>query len=178
MANPKSPPKRPREVAPSKDEGQASTPVRRRPAMPYDNLPEESFDRVARLVAGALHAPIAIVSMLDTDRHVVKSSVGLTGRSRVWRKVPLALGFSRQAATSGRTVVVSEVGGATADKNAVASLAEKSPDGVAYAVAPLMSGDGMVVGTLCAVDPTPRAWSEDEVGCLNDLAESLVTEME
>ena len=51
--------------------------------MPYDNLPEGSFDRAARLAAGALHAPIAIVSTLDGDRHVVKSSIGLTGRSRV-----------------------------------------------------------------------------------------------
>ena len=68
-----------------------------RPITPYDNLPEESYDRVARLAAALLHAPIAIVSLLDEDRHVVKSSVGLTGRSRVWRKVPLAQKFARQA---------------------------------------------------------------------------------
>ncbi|HEY3257995.1 MAG TPA: sensor domain-containing diguanylate cyclase, partial [Gemmatimonadaceae bacterium] len=163
-------------MASSKDE-EASRPPPRRPAMPYDNLPEESFDRVARLIAGALQAPIAIVSLLDADRHVVKSSVGLTGRSRVWRKVPLALGFARQAVTSGRTVVVSETGDDTAGEGAVAA-AEKSPDGVAYAVAPLVGGDEVVIGTICAVDPTPRAWTQNEIGCLNDLAESLVTEME
>ena len=145
--------------------------------MPYDNLPEESFDRVARLIAGALQAPIAIVSLLDADRHVVKSSVGLTGRSRVWRKVPLALGFARQAVTSGRTVVVSETGDDAAGEGAVAAT-EKSPDGVAYAVAPLVGGDEVVIGTICAVDPTPRAWTPNEIGCLNDLAETLVTEME
>jgi diguanylate cyclase (GGDEF)-like protein len=145
--------------------------------MPYDNLPEESFDRVARLIAGALHAPIAIVSLLDADRHVVKSSIGLTGRSRVWRKVPLALGFARQVVTSGRTVVVSETGDDTMGEDTVTG-AEKSPDGVAYAVAPLVSGDDVVIGTICAVDPTPRAWTRNEIGCLNDLAESLVTEME
>jgi hypothetical protein len=73
-----------------------------RPATPYDTLPEESFDRVARLAAGALRAPVSIVSLLDDDRHVVKSSVGLTGRSRVWRKVPLALRYSRQVVSSTR----------------------------------------------------------------------------
>ncbi len=77
-----------------------------RPATPYDTLPEESFDRVARLAAGSLRAPVAIVSLLDEDRHVVKSSIGLTGRSRVWRKVPLALRFSRQVASTGRPVFV------------------------------------------------------------------------
>jgi len=60
----------------------------------------------------SLHAPITIVSLVDEDRHVVKSSVGLTGRSRVWRKVPLALSFARRAVTSGKAVIISDVGDA------------------------------------------------------------------
>ena len=144
--------------------------------MPYDNLPEGSFDRAARLAAGALHAPIAIVSILDADRHVVKSSIGLTGRSRVWRKVPLALGYAREAVTTLRTVVVSEFNDAIVREGA--ATAGKSPDGVAYAVAPLVGSDGVVTGTICAVNPSPHAWTQDEIGSLNDLAELLVTEME
>ncbi len=178
MPNPKSPSKRPRDGASSKDARTTPAAHPRRSATPYDNLPEESFDRVSRLVAGALHAPIAIVSLLDADRHVVKASVGLTGRSRVWRKVPLALTFARQAVASGRTVVVSEVSDASAASGRTSEVVDKSPDGVAYAVAPLMSGDGQVVGTICAVDPAPHAWTQEEIGCLNDLAEFLVTEME
>ncbi len=104
--------------------------------------------------------------------------MGLTGRSRVWRKVPLALTFARQAVASGRTVVVSEVSDASAASGRTSEVVDKSPDGVAYAVAPLMSGDGQVVGTICAVDPAPHAWTQEEIGCLNDLAEFLVTEME
>jgi diguanylate cyclase (GGDEF)-like protein len=145
---------------------------------PYDNLPDESFERIARLLAGALHAPIAIVSLLDADRHVVKSSIGLTGRSRVWRKVPLALSFARQAATTGRTVVVSDVTDSQVDGTPSDERPDKSPDGVAYAVAPLMSGDGIVIGTVCVVDPAPHAWTQAEISALNDLAELLVTEME
>jgi len=144
--------------------------------MPYDSLPDSSFDRTARLAAGALHAPIAIVSILDADRHVVKSSIGLTARSRAWRKVPLALGYAREAVTTMRTVVVSEFNDATAREGV--ATAQKSPDGVAYAVAPLIGTDGVVTGTICAVNPTPHAWTSDEIGSLNDLAELLVTEME
>ena len=159
-----------------------STP-RPRPATPYDNLPEESFDRVARLAAVSLHAPIAIVSLLDEDRHVVKSSVGLTGRSRVWRKVPLALRFARQAVTSGKSVVISDAGDASdiSDAGSASGATEtagKSPDGVAYMVAPLITSDGMVIGTICAVDPAPRAWTHKEIEGLSDLADTLVTEME
>ena len=81
-----------------------------RPLSPYDTLSEESFDRVARLAAGAVRAPVAIVSLLDADRHVVKSSIGLTGRSRVWRKVLLALRYARQVVSSGRPVILSNTG--------------------------------------------------------------------
>jgi len=147
-----------------------------RPATPYDNLPEESFDRVARLTAISLHAPIAIVSLVDEDRHVVKSSVGLTGRSRVWRKVPLALRFARQAVTTAKPVVISD---ATAAGDATtAGEAAKSPDGVAYIVAPLITPDGLVIGTICAVDPAEHAWTPQEIESLADLAEGLVTEIE
>ena len=165
--------------------GARATPSPVRPATPYDNLPLESFDRVARLAAVSLHAPITIVSLVDEDRHVVKSSVGLTGRSRVWRKVPLALSFARQAVTSGKAVIISDVGdagdpgdaGRTRESGAPAEAAAKSPDGVAYAVAPLVTADGMVIGTICAVDPAPHSWTHREIECLADLAESLVTEM-
>jgi diguanylate cyclase (GGDEF)-like protein len=178
MADQRSPPAGPRKMVSSKGErGTPATPPIR-PETPYDNLPEESFDRVARLAAGSLRAPIAIVSLLDEDRHLVKSSVGLTGRSRVWRKVPLALRFARQAVTSGKVVLISDVSDAATSGTDDAGAPAKSPDGVAYAVAPLVTPDGMVIGTICAVDPAPHAWTHGEIDCLRDLAESLVTEME
>ena len=146
-----------------------------RPATPYDTLPEESFDRVARLAAGALRAPVAIVSLLDDDRHVVKSSVGLTGRSRVWRKVPLALKYARQVVSSGRPIFVSN----TDEKIPVEPDAdERTPDGVAYAVAPVMTVDGQVIGTVCVIDTAPHAWTHTEINCLMDVAASLVLELE
>src|SRR5687768_15713618 len=141
-----------------------------RPATPYDNLPEESYDRVARLAAGLLHAPIAIVSLLDEDRHVVKSSVGLTGRSRVWRKVPLAQRFARQAVSSRNSVVISDAKATPAGAPGSAVAETKSPDGVAYAVAPILTVDGMVIGTIAVVDPAPHAWTATEIASLTDLA--------
>src|SRR5688572_31873389 len=127
-----------------------------RPATPYDNLPEESYDRVARLAAALLHAPIAIVSLLDEDRHVVKSSVGLTGRSRVWRKVPLALRYARQAVSTGRPVFLSNTGVKSEEQSAEQA---KTPDGVAYAVVPLSTADGHVIGTICVIDTGPHGWT-------------------
>jgi diguanylate cyclase (GGDEF)-like protein len=145
-----------------------------RPPTPYDALPEESFDRIARLAAASLRSPVAIVSLLDDDRHVVKSSVGLTGRSRVWRKVPLALRFSRQVVTSGRAVFI----GNTPDEKASAERRGETTDGVAYAVAPVALTDGQVIGTICVIDTSPHAWTHAEVTALMDIASVLVTELE
>ncbi len=146
-----------------------------RPKTPYDTLSEESFDRIARLAAGALRAPVAIVSLLDDDRHVVKSSVGLMGRSRVWRKVPLALRYARQVVTSGRPVFISNVDQKPAGSGEVTG---RTPDGVAYAVVPLTTNDGQVIGTICAIDTAPHGWTHTEVNCLLDIASLLMTELE
>ncbi len=137
-----------------------------RPPTPYDTLPEESFDRIARLAAASLHAPVAIVSLLDDDRHVVKSSVGLTGRSRVWRKVPLALRYARQVVSTGRPVFMSN------------NAESKAPDGVAYAVTPIMLTDGQVIGSIAVIDTAPHGWTHTEVTSLMDIASLLVTELE
>ncbi len=146
-----------------------------RPATPYDALPEESFDRVSRLAAGSLRAPVAIVSFLDDDRHVVKSSVGLTGRSRVWRKVPLALRYSRQVVSTRRPIFV---GNTDERLSADPGPDGRTPDGVAYAVAPVVTADGQVIGTICVIDTAPHAWTHTEINCLMDIAASLVTEIE
>ena len=146
-----------------------------RPKTPYDTLSEESFDRIARLAAGALRAPVAIVSVLDEDRHVVKSSIGLTGRSRVWRKVPLALRYARQSVLSGRPVFVSNV---EQKQGSPSQSDSRTPDGVAYAVAPLVTNDGQVIGTICVIDTSPHGWTHTEINCLIDVASLLVTELE
>lgn len=149
------------------------TPVRA--ATPYDALPDESFDRLARLVAGAMHAPIAIISFLDGDRHIVKSSVGLTGRSRVWRKVPLALRYARKAVSTARPVLISNT---EVQLSGAPDALGQGTDGVAYAIAPIVSSDATVFGTLCAIDASPHGWTHAEISSLVDLAATLVTELE
>ena len=174
MPEPVSTAKQASENRPGKS-GESPVVVPNRPPTPYDTLPEESFDRVARLAAGALRSPVAIVSLLDDDRHVVKSSVGLTGRSRIWRKLPAALRLSRQVVSSGRPIFA----GNTDEKPVISSEPdERTTDGVAYAVVPLMTTDGQVIGTICVIDSSPHAWTHTEINCLMDVASSLVTELE
>jgi diguanylate cyclase (GGDEF)-like protein len=114
------------------------------------------------------------VSLVDDDRHVVKSSVGLTGRSRVWRKVPIALRYVRQVASSGRPVFV----GNTSEARAHPDTESQAPDGVAYAVVPITTPDGQVLGTICVIDTAPHAWTHSEINGLIDISSILMMELE
>ena len=42
-----------------------------------DTLPEQQFDRLTRLAASICGVPIALVSLVDKDRQLFKSNVGL-----------------------------------------------------------------------------------------------------
>ena len=145
-----------------------------RPPTPYDTLPEESFDRIARLAAASLRSPVAIVSLVDDDRHVVKSSVGLTGRSRVWRKVPLALRYAREVVSTGRPAFISN----RPENKPDVEPDGATTDGVAYAVAPITLSDGQTIGTICVIDTSPHAWTHLEVNALMDIGSLIVTELE
>src|SRR5918997_1697308 len=49
---------------------------------------------------------------------------------------------------------------------------------VAYLGVPITTSDGSVLGTLCAIDSKPRAWSPDDVSLLSDLAAAAMAELE
>src|SRR6185503_13678623 len=49
---------------------------------------------------------------------------------------------------------------------------------ISYAGVPLTTRGGQAAGTLCVIDTLPRVWSPRDVALLQDLAASVVTEME
>ena len=49
---------------------------------------------------------------------------------------------------------------------------------MAYAGVPLVTRHGHTIGALCVADKTPRLWSERDIALLQDLAASVVTEIE
>src|SRR5919199_518520 len=49
---------------------------------------------------------------------------------------------------------------------------------VAYAGIPLVTAEGLAVGAFCVIDHQPRAWTQDELALLQDLAAAAMTEIE
>ncbi|MBW6432360.1 SpoIIE family protein phosphatase [Actinoplanes hulinensis] len=130
-------------------------------------LPDEAFDRVAMLVRKLVDAPMGVVCLVDLDRQVLAGQVGVPDPLASTREMPLTHSFSRHVVTAGEMQVVSDVRSdpRMRDNPAIAEIGA-----IAYAGAPITDPDGLIVGTLCAVDHEPRVWTPSEIALLSELA--------
>ena len=140
-----------------------------------DSPPEESFDRLTRLTATVLNAPVALVSLVDSDRQFFKSCLGLPQPWASQRETPLSHSFCQHVVESRRPLVVSDAREHPLLKN---NPAIRDLGVIAYAGAPLMTPDGHVLGTLCAIDHHPRHWTSEQVEILSNLAGSVLSEIQ
>jgi PAS domain S-box-containing protein len=137
-----------------------------------DTLPEEAFDRVARLAASLFHAPIALISFVDTDRVWFKSRIGLS-----LAETPRAGSFCGEAIHYREINLVRD---AKLDPRFAASPFVTGDLGVRfYAGAPLVTRDGYCLGTLSVVDRQPRSDPDpEERARLVTLARMVMNELE
>ena len=140
-----------------------------------DTPPEESFDRLTRMAARLLGAPIALISLVTDDRQFFKSATGLPEPWASRRGAPLAYSICRHVVETGAPLAVEDVRHHAALRS---NLAVRELGWISYAGVPLVTGSGHVVGTLSVTDVVPRLWSERDLALLRDLAASATAEIE
>src|SRR4051812_48564381 len=140
-----------------------------------DSPPEEAFDRLTRLASHALNVPVAVVSLVADDRQFFKSCIGVAEPWASRRGTPLSHSFCQHAVASGEPLVIED---AREDPLVRDNLAIPDLDVIAYAGVPLKTSDGAVLGTFCAIDHEPRAWSEADLAFVREMAQSAMTEIE
>lgn len=140
-----------------------------------DSLPEESFDRLARLASRLLNAPVALVSLVEQERQFFKSCVGLPEPWASLRETPLSHSFCQHVVNAGEPLIIENAREHPLVRD---NLAIRDLDVIAYAGIPLITSAGHALGSFCAIDSKPRRWTEDEIATLRDLAASVVTEIE
>jgi PAS domain S-box-containing protein len=140
-----------------------------------DTPAEATFDRLTRLVTKVLHVPVALVSLVTEDRQFFKSCVGLPEPWASARQTPLTHSFCQHVVNANEPLLVRDARehALVKDNRAIADL-----NVIAYAGVPLVTPDGFVLGSLCAIDDKPRVWTNEEVGILNDLAASVMAEVD
>ena len=141
-----------------------------------DTPAEEAFDRLARLAARLLRAPVALVSLVDADRQFFKSCIGL--EIEPWkseRQTPLSHSICQHNRRAGRPLVIND---AKSDPLLAGNLAVSDLEVAAYLGFPLTTPDGYVLGSFCVIDSEPREWAEEDIEILRDLAASVMAEIQ
>lgn len=162
------------ELKPS-DEREAERLARLRATGLLDASVDPAFDRLARLAAKMLNAPVSTVTLVDADRQFYMSCVGMPEPLATVRQTPLEYSFCRHTVELGEPLVIPDVRGhrLVGDNPAIAEFGV-----TAYAGIPLLTSDGHALGTLCVMDFQVRHWTLDEVASLADLAAAVSTEIE
>lgn len=140
-----------------------------------DSLPEEAFDRLVRLAAHLVDAPVALLSLVDRDRQFFKSSVGLGEPWASQRETPLSHSFCQYTLNGPEPLIIEDARQHPLVRD---NLAIRDLGAIAYAGIPLVTPDGHALGSFCVIDSEPRSWSEGEIQALKDLAASVTTEIE
>lgn len=136
-----------------------------------DTPPDGSFDRITSLASRLLNVPIAIVSLVDTDRIWFKSHHGLSVE-----QIDRDPGLCASAILSDEVYHISN---AIEDPRSLTNPLVAGEFGLRfYAAAPLKSKDGFNLGTLCVIDQKPRSMTKDEEKTLEDLAAIVMDEIE
>jgi GAF domain-containing protein len=142
--------------------------------VPLYRPPNIAFDRLTRLAAELLDAPVALLTLVEEDRQFFVSSHGLDEPLRSTRQTPLEYSICQHTVAGGRPLVI---GDARRDLRLDGNLAVTELGVAAYAGMPLVTPDGQAVGTLCVVDFVPRDWTDDKLAILADLAAICMDEL-
>ena len=137
--------------------------------------PDEAFDRLTRVTTALLEVPVSLVSFVEPERQFFVSCIGLPEPWQSSRETPLSHSFCQHCVVAAAPFVVDDarLHPLVRENRAVEELGV-----VAYAGVPIKSSDGVVLGTLCAIDSKPRAWTEEDVSLLSDLAAAAMSELE
>ena len=137
-----------------------------------DTDPELAFDDLTALAAHICGTPIALISLLDSDRLWFKSKVGLEAT-----EIPRELAFCAHAISQPDQVLI--VPNTLEDQRfATHPLVTADPNIVFYAGAPLVTSDNFALGTLCTIDNKPRELDPQKIAALQALSRQVISQLE
>ena len=133
-----------------------------------------SLDLLTRTAAEQAHAPVALVTLVDAERQVFASQVGVGEPWSSLGGTPLSHSFCRHVASDDAPLIVTD---ARSDARVGDNPAVDELGVAAYAGFPLHSPDGQVLGAFCVIDHEPREWTTSELALVSALATAVETEI-
>ncbi len=135
---------------------------------------DPELDRFTDLTSKMLGAPTSIITFIEADRQVYASQVGVAEPWATAGGAPLEYSYCQYAITTRQPLLIED---ATKHPLVAASPAVSETDAIAYIGIPLITDDGLAVGSLCAIDSEPRRWTDHELEILTGLAGILTDQL-
>ena len=136
-----------------------------------DTPAEPVFDEITSRAAEICQTPISLLTFVDRDRTWFKSSTGLK-----LHEMPRDLSFCAHAICQDHFYVARDL---LADERfADNPLVAGGSQVRFYAAVPLISPEGLALGTLCVMDRKPRDLTKEQADALKELAKGAVLLLE
>ena len=136
-----------------------------------DTEAEAAYDDFVKLASYVCQTPIALISLVDPNRQWFKAQVGCPAP-----ETSRDIAFCAHAIHQSDVFVVPDTFN---DPRFVDNpLVTGDPYIRFYAGAPLITPEGLAIGTLCAIDREPRTLSSEQIMALETLARQVVAQLE
>lgn len=136
-----------------------------------DTISDGSFDEITSLAAKIFKVPIAIISLVDSDRIWFKSAHGLEVD-----EISKDPGLCASAIMEEGEYLVED---ARTDPRTLANPLVVGLLGLRfYGASPLRTKEGFNLGTFCIIDKKPRVLSAEEASILRQLSRIVINQIE
>ncbi|WP_052002795.1 EAL domain-containing protein [Microvirga sp. BSC39] len=139
-----------------------------------DTQPEAAIDNLTKIASNVCEAPIALVSLIDEKRQWLKCTIGISGV----QETPRDVAFCAHTILQRGILVVPDTTQDPRFQNNPFVTGE--PHLRFYAAAPLVTKDGLPLGTLCVIDfkPRPDGLTREQSETLLALAQAVMSQLE